>query len=30
MSAGVLGWIFAVVAAVVFVAIFRSNKKPKQ
>ena len=29
MSAGVLGWIFAVVAAALFVAVFRSKRKPK-
>lgn len=30
MSAGILGWIVAVIAAAIFVAVFRSKKKPKQ
>jgi hypothetical protein len=30
MFAGVLGFIVAVVAGALFVAIFRSKKKPKQ
>ena len=30
MNAGILGAIVAVVAGVVFVALFRSKRKPKQ
>jgi hypothetical protein len=30
MSAGILGWIVAVIAGAIFVAVFRSKKKPKQ
>jgi hypothetical protein len=29
MSAGILGWMVAVIAAAVFVVVFRSKQKPK-
>jgi len=30
MGAGVLGWIFAVIAGAIFVGIYRSKQKPKK